>query len=224
MDKAEKRLVWGLIGSNAVGIFLVILFVLVMIGALFPDSAPANENNAVVGNCTSADIPSGALENINKNMSVYQSAAEKTNVPWEAIAAIHFRETNNSRVTPTSNTDDGVYQVVSKNYTYPAGQNLSDEAFLLETVDAANFLNGKVGNKLTEAMTDAALIKDAFWGYNGREYGSADNSPYVMNNFDADHMNMQWSYIDPKTGKRIYVDDARNGAYTTFVILKGNCK
>lgn len=213
----------GLVGLNGCGILLALVVVFVAIGMLFPGSAPGVEKDeTAVGSCTSADISSGALANINKNMGVYQQAGINANIPWEMIAGIHFRETTNSRITPTHNTGDGVYQILTKNYPYPAGQELSNEDFLVETVDAANFLNGKVENKLTKDTTDVALIKDAFWGYNGRAYGSADNSPYVMSNFDEAHKNMP--IIREDGGSPTLPGDTRNGAYTTYVILKGNCK
>ena len=215
------------------GVLIALILLPLVIGALFVISFYGGKgNNGTVyasETCTSADIPSGALANINKNMSVYKQAGEAVDIPWEMIAGMHFRETTNSRTTPKHNSGDGVYQILTKNYPYPAGKELDDAAFLIETIDAANFLKGKSrpknfgGEKLTQETTNIELIKDTFFGYNGRAkvYGSPDGSPYVMNNFDAAHKNMP---IITKDGGGVDGIDTRNGAYTTLNILKGGCK
>jgi len=101
---------------------------------------------------------------------------------------------------------------------------------LYETaVWAGKHLQSKVGGRLTQDMTDGELLKDAFFGYNGRAKSYArqatamgfdkpyEGSPYVMNNFDAKHKNMgiitrDYGGIDGK--------DTRDGAYTVFVLLR----
>ena len=61
---------------------------------------------------------------------------------------------------------------------------------------------------------------DAFYGYNGRAWGPLPtNSPYVMNNFDAQHMNMviRGSIPDGHGGRK-WIDniDLRPGAFTVY--------
>lgn len=221
MSGGDKGLlVIVLLGFVFVGV--VGMTVLGLIGGVAPgETAEKISSPNPTGYCPPTTIPKQSFESIKKNTGIYQEAAKVANLPWQMIAGVHFRETNNSRVTPKTNTDDGVYQIITKNYPYPAGETLTDEQFLQETIDAAKFIQGKVENKLTTTTNDANLIKDAFWGYNGRAYGSFDKSPYVMNNFDENHENMKMDACDEGV---CYKTDTRNGAYTTFIILLNSCQ
>ena len=109
------------------------------------------------------------------------------------LAAVHYEEHTNSRVTPEDNSDtetnetgDGVYQIVGAGYPYPALHILTDAEFLEQSIDAANFIQRKASTSTTPGLAeplrqnmdpadaqDQANIKDAFWGYNGR-------APYMM--------------------------------------------
>lgn len=67
------------------------------------------------------------------------------------------------------------------------------------------------------------VIKDAFYGYNGRAYGGADKSPYVMNGFDRDHEDMVLGGTLPDGHggrKRVHFVDKRPGAFTVYRQLK----
>lgn len=87
---------------------------------------------------------------------------------------------------------------------------------------AAAFLQEKVNGRLTLNPTDS-LVKDAFWAYNGRAYGSVEKSPYVMNNYDADHKDLRIIGTIPNpdgTRKKINVIDRRFGAFTIYKYLR----
>ncbi|HOE74465.1 MAG TPA: CHAP domain-containing protein [bacterium] len=165
---------------------------------------------------------SSLISLINQNMDVYRRAAAATNVPWEALAAIHYREAS---LNPGRSLGSGErLGSASPDQKRVLGSSLYETA-----VWAGKHLQSKVGGRLTQDMTDGELLKDAFFGYNGRAKSYArqatamgfdkpyEGSPYVMNNFDAKHKNMgiitrDYGGIDGK--------DTRDGAYTVFVLLR----
>jgi hypothetical protein len=88
-----------------------------------------------------------------------------------------------------------------------------EEDFFTAAVIAANHLQGKVMGRLHPDTVDEVLIKDAFWGYNGRAYGAADDSPYVSNDPPVRVLRVRGSVIGPD-GQRIFIDRpfAKHGA------------
>ena len=187
-------------------------------------------NGGVVGGMM--DCPDGTLSVvakspslinlINQNMDIYRRAAAETNVPWEALAAIHYRE---ATLDPGHSIGSGE----------PLGGYNRDQgrvvgSTLYETaIFAGNHLQSKVGGHLTQDTTDGELLKDAFFGYNGRAPSYArqatamgfdkpyEGSPYVMSNFDKRHTGMGLIGIDHGP---IDKTDYRDGAYTVFVLLR----
>lgn len=88
---------------------------------------------------------------------------------------------------------------------------------------AAQFIQEKSGFRLDHKKNDDSVVKDAFWGYNGRAYGSADKSPYVMNKFDDQHQDMHiHGTVLNEAGKRIHINnvDKKMGAFTFYQQLK----
>lgn len=201
----------------AVGALALIAFLIIVIGIGMMSSLTGN--NSGVGNsgglsCTSSQLTDAQKQQINANMSVYQEAAKKANVPWEFIVAIHYREKT------LSTTDQNPFQM----------NNLIHPGFNVEgAVDAAKHAQAGVksvyGKTLT-ASSDEETIKLGFLAYNRwsmYKTGSCtvDQSPYVMNQFDAAHKNMTWpnNSCEP--------DSVRGninyplGAFTVYSILKG---
>ena len=135
----------------------------------------------------------GQLQAISQNQATYQQAAQQAGIPWQVLAAIHYRETGLSLNAPSNG--DGQYQIVKN--TYPSSGTISQQEFLQESIDAANFI-AKDGAGLT-ASSDTGTIKDAMGLYNGLpdlykqqaisfgfSAGQAyEGSPYVMNFADA---------------------------------------
>lgn len=137
----------------------------------------------------------GELQAISQNESTYQQAAQQAGIPWQVLAAIHYRETDLSLVAPANG--DGQYQIVKN--TYPSSGTISQQEFLQESIDAANFIK-KDGAGLT-AQSSTSIVKNAFYLYNGTGqpvyprqaadlgYSSTaqayEGSPYVMNMADA---------------------------------------
>jgi hypothetical protein len=74
---------------------------------------------------------------------------------------------------------------------------------------------------ITQNTLDEA-VADAFYGYNGRAYGSNPfNSPYVANEMDELHHNM--SFRGTIDGKWVDIIDKRPGAFVVYKqLIEGN--
>ncbi len=147
-----------------------------------------------------------------QNCPVYTSSAAKYGIPWQTLAAIHFREGGfNPNGSVISGRPIGTEEPDQGNMKFSSLQESADKA--------AEVLIGKNGGVVSENPTDD-IVKDAFFGYNGRArcYGSPDGSPYVMNMYDATHMNM--AIITQDNGGCDGID-TRAGAFLIYKILKG---
>lgn len=173
-------------------------------------TSSSNSNTAQPSNQDYAGrsiLSQGELQALASNTPTYQQAASQAGIPWQVLAAAHYREHDFSLSEPTNG--QGVYQIVnSDKHTagdYPAADTtLSASQFLGQSIDAANFL--KSDGAGLDASSDAAAIKDAFVKYNGEPpqyvsqaealgYSSSqgyEGSPYVMNIADKPR--------DPKNG------------------------
>lgn len=159
----------------------------------------------------------GAIE---ENYPYYKAAADKYNIPWQAIAAIHYRETRFAR---TNNS----YQIV--------GGGGGD--FEAQTDAAAAFI---VGKGVDFSSDDGA--KRAFFKYNGTSSAykqqalklgfsqeGADNgegSPYVMNKYDEkrdpNKNGSNWGQIKTDGGGLSYPANQDFGAFVVYKAL-GDC-
>lgn len=169
-----------------------------------------------------------------------------TGVPWEAIAAIWYRESFS--VTPPK-TPGGPFQfdpAPSDNHALSLLDrytNLSQEAkadiiakgvndFEAAAYLAACHMRARCTPKITPESPDAD-IKDLFWGYNGKAkyQKTADGSFYVMNGFDEKHngLRIHGSIPDGKGGRKRITDsqgkegrpETRPGAFVIYKQLKG---
>ena len=127
-------------------------------------------------------LPSGVTD----LKTTYQLIANEENIPWQVLAAIHYRECNNN--SNRSLLNGGTFCNNANGTRCSACDN---GATLENDMRCAARLFKEKANKSSIAEDDYDIIKDAFWGYNGRAYGSADASPYVANNFDSNHMNLR---------------------------------
>lgn len=174
------------------------------------------------GGCTSGEMDQNNLDAANANKSVYQDAAAKTGVPWEFLAGLHYRETNFGN---TAANGDGPFQVQGATY-----QTFGVDSAVEAANKAKSLVKGSYGKTLTSSSGDET-IKLAYLAYNrGVMYKRAgctwDDSPYVMNNFDADHKDMSWpdsacEVVPPATIVKGKVEYGRLGAFTVYSILKG---
>jgi hypothetical protein len=178
------------------------------------------------------------LRHVALNRTVLEKAAEASSIDWEVLAGVWYRESFS--VSPPR-TPGGCFQfdpppdepyirwMLGKFTSLPrteaediaaAGVNaFADGAYI-----AAAFLRMKTG--LKKGDTDEN-VKNTFWSYNGRFYGSADASPYVMNGYDAAHLHMKIQGTLPplKEGgprRKIETVDMRPGAFVVYKQLKGD--
>lgn len=177
---------------------------------------------------------------VNANKSFYVKAMNETGVPWEMLAAIHYRETNFSHNNPSNG--QGIFQFVNGDGgPYPAGA-VSDENFYRQLKFMASKLQsdyvyrGSINRErrpLVANEQNTTLVKDVLYSYNGRTslyanqasvYGFSpttqpfEGSPYVMNRFDCQRSRMGIITRDYGTIDGV---DTRYGAYTIFSRLRG---
>jgi hypothetical protein len=176
---------------------------------------------------------------IKKIRSVYpilKKIEEVTQVPWQAMAGIWYRESFS--VHPPSRhggpwqfdpvPSPGCLRGFLNRFTSLSTVEKEDilrkgvNDFYAGGVLAACFFRLKTKPVITPDCPDE-VIKDAMYGYNGRKYGSADHSPYVMNGFDEAHypMRLIGTIPDDKGGrKHVDIYDHRPGAFTVYKQLK----
>lgn len=168
---------------------------------------------------------------------VFMRAQEATGVPWEAVAAVWYRESFS--VTPPK-TPGGPYQFdpipqpgklawLLDNFTSKLTEKEKHDLIIRGVNDfsagaifCAAHLRSATRYLITVLATDEA-IKDALYGYNGRAYSSCERSPYVMNNYDEHHkdMTISGSIPDGKGGRKwISTTDKKLGAFAVFKQLR----
>ena len=135
------------------------------------------------------------LELIYAYRHILLMAQNYTGVPWIALAAIWYRESsltfgrNPFQFDPVPAQDYQKY--LYEKYSTTSPHEISTylfqgvNNFQAAAVLAACFLKHKGAGFLTGDQ-----VKNSFWAYNGRAYGSAEKSPYVMNNVDQWHKDM----------------------------------
>lgn len=183
-------------------------------------------------------LTSQQIQKIISVKTILQEAEQLTSVPWQAIAAVWFRESF-SVASPTTLGGpfqfdpipaQSIVQALIIEYTSgPMSQLLKDFlnhkqfALVFESaaILAACWLRHQCRFNLAVDHSNEAIM-DAFYGYNGRAWGPfPESSPYVYNNFDLQHTNMsiRGSIPDPKNpGRRLRINtiDRRPGAFTVY--------
>jgi hypothetical protein len=173
------------------------------------------------------------LLHIVANKGTFTKAADLTGVPWQAIAAVWYRESFS--VAPPR-TPGGPFQFdpmpsvevlegLLHSFTHISMIDMREwlskgvNDFQAGALFCACWLRHQSRYKLSENHTDEA-VKDAFYGYNGRAWGPhPESSPYVYNEFDQTHsgMHIRGSVPDGHGGRH-FIDnvDARPGAFTVY--------
>lgn len=179
------------------------------------------------------------LKKIREQTPVFKRIQEKTGVPWEAIAALWYRESGGR--TEVKNPDGGPFQldpppsqkqirqllkVHSSRFTTPkeiadaSAKDVTD--FETGAYYAACFLKEKMSGWMTPTISDP-MMREAFFRYNGTGYGSPEKSPYVMNGYNEHYKDMQikGTLPDGKGGRKsVSTTDKRPGAYVVYRQLK----
>ena len=180
-------------------------------------------------------LTSSQVALLNGNKPFYQKAANANGIPWQMLAAVHFREYSLKKAGPSNG--DGPYQIWNSNY--PVG-NYTDAQFQTATDAAAKFIKAKAGGR-NLSVTDN--VKRTFFAYNGAAQvyktqalnlgltsAQADNgegSPYVMNRFDAKRdptvaptkTNKTWGQIKKDKGPIEYPANPDYGAFVLYQAL-----
>lgn len=162
---------------------------------------------------------------------ILKRVEERTGVPWQMLAAIWLRE---SSCQKNLTTLGGPFQFdpvpnynqlrdLLKDYSKVP---LSDvEALVYRGVNdfeaaatfAACFIKKKMYPEAIYPGMSDEVAKEALWCYNGKAYGSADRSPYVMNGYDADHRDMK--VRGTINGKWVESVDTNPGAFVVYSLL-----
>ena len=221
------------------------------------DPPDASFSSATSGTGASSGVASGTnysgekilsdsdLQQIENNKKIYEEAGAEYGVPWQLLAALHYRE-HNLQVTNPSN-GQGIYQL----YSYTGGGTNSnrfapgpvdDAGFLQQTKLAAEIIKNSVDGG---DFSNSDNVKKAFFKYNGtakyykekaikmgfsqEQAENGEGSPYVMNKYDEqrdpDSANMSpfWPGRYVADGK---VDtssvEKRPGAFVVYEALGGN--
>lgn len=176
------------------------------------------------------------MQLLEANKPFYEKSAEKYQIPWQILAAIHYREFGLNRNNPGNG--DGPYQILSSNH--PPGLN-SDADFQAATDEAAAFVVNLLGGR---DVSDPNVVKSIFFAYNGtastyinkaiamgfsqEEAHNGEGSFYVMNRYDEqrDPTSPKMSPLWPGRYVADYTYDPSSveynfGAYTVFAALGG---
>lgn len=188
-------------------------------------------------------LTQGQLAAISTNSSVYKTAAQQVDIPWQMLAVVHLREHGLQVDNPPNG--QGMYQFYDQHGgPYPAGP-VDQAEFLRQSVLAAQFLKGKASSNVTghtelTSTSNADTIKDTFFSYNGRASVYAaqagtlgfnpltqpyEGSPYVMNKADAkrdpDVNKTTWGQIKRDNGPIEYPANSDYGAFVEYSALAG---
>lgn len=222
------------------GCYLALAGFLVIAVPLFTGQKTAH---AATTDCSDVFTPlsSFVVNGVNANKSAYVQAMNEVGVPWEMLAAIHYRETNFSHTNPSNG--QGIFQFVSgEGGPYPTGPVSDDEFYRQLKFMATKLQNDYVWRgslprerrKLQPNEQNIVIVKDTLYSYNGRAslyaqqaaqygYNSAlqpyEGSPYVVNRFDCPRARMGIFTRDINTIDGI---DTRYGTFTIFARLRGD--
>ena len=158
------------------------------------------------------------------NMDRYKAAEAATGVMWQVVAAIHYREASmdpalsifNGAPLGSGTNVDGK-EVVSD----PNQDAVNAAKTFVELADSVYGIKISQGASIsTEQWGQAFLAYNRGYLYkqNGKTY---DQSPYVMNGYDDDHMDMSWvgKPADPAISG---VDGNKAGALAVLAYLAVN--
>lgn len=166
----------------------------------------------------------GTIKELQPN---YQEAAEAENIPWQMLAALHYREAGNDpgasigsgEPLGSSNPDSNDVWPTDKTENYKRGaQHLKEMAKMV------------YGIELT-ATSSFEEMRDAFVAYNRgfmykRVNQDPDTSPYAMNYYDAEHAGgdgegMVWPGNASEPGSTQGKVNKQAGAMTIMALLGG---
>lgn len=223
-------------------LILLVGLPVILVGLIFVPT-PYDSPVSALNTCSDvyAPIPQWIRDEVTYNKPFYDIASGNTGVPWEMLAAIHYRETSFSHSNPSNG--QGIFQFVNGDGgPYPPGP-VSDQNFQTQLnymagrIQADYVYRGSLGyphRPLQQNEPEDFRVQDTLYSYNGRssvyanqgtQYGfneitqPYEGSPYVMNRFDCARANM--GLITRDYGGLDGVD-TRFGAFTLYTRLKGD--
>lgn len=200
------------------------------LGACLPSGTTVTAGSVPNPTPQAAQLPQETLDRIEQfdlrgraeqNMERYAHAEEQTGVPWYVVAALHYREGGMRGEASVLNGQPLTGYAYVNIDGQTVGANPKDDA-----VNAANALKRLAAGVYDVDVTrDDLTLQDWGWAYLSYNRGylfkragvSYTESPYVMNGFDAQHMNMRWSSADTVSG----VDGNKIGALAAMTYLSG---
>jgi hypothetical protein len=176
------------------------------------------------------------IQAVRKVYPILKRVQDATDVPWQAIAGIWFRESfsvaNPKRPGGPFQFDPvpspGALRGLLDRFTKLSDAEKHDlvlngaHDFYSGAIFAACFLRLKTGPTIHPGVDDE-VIKDAIYGYNGKAYHMAENSPYVFNGYDSAHypMRLTGTMPDGKGGReKVSFLDEKPGAFVVYKQLK----
>lgn len=202
-------------------------------------SSCTGDNRNYAGAQVWTDSEMGAIE---ANRPFYEAAATQYDISWQVLAVIHSQETSLQRYNPASSWDinksEGAYQLhswaVSGRVNYPVKSSLTDEEFMQQTMDAAQFITESYSD--LDLSTDEGVMEVLFrfngtapqykqkalnMGFTQEEANRGEGSVYVMNRFDerrdptSANMSSYWPGRFEDDG--VYVEGSTTYVFGTFV-------
>lgn len=165
-------------------------------------------------------------EKVEANKARYVHAQEQTGVPWQLIAALHYREAGlnpNGSVTNGAPLGSGVN---ADGVNIPADPN--EDAVVGANIFKSNAKN-VYGVDIVASGADTSTYGKAYVAYNrGFMYKNWNKpwnkSPYAMNGYDDRHMNMKWtdadSYATPGGAQLNSLSGSVDGAVGALAVVK----
>ena len=190
-------------------------------------------------------LSAAQLQQVEANKPTYEKIAQKYNMPWQLLAALHYREHNFAVDNPANG--EGMYQLTTltnhgsnENAFKPAGP-VDQAEFERQTDLAAQVIRGKIGQD-TDLMTSDDNVKRVMFMYNWanpvyieraknmgfteEQANNGEGSPYVMNIADAKRdpgnagVSPYWTGLIANLRGEVVPDD-RPGAFVIFQALGG---
>lgn len=220
-----RRLIGPAVVFVGGGFLLVAITIVSIMSVVFVSGAAACSTTALGGTLPQATVEyldgRNIEERAKENQERYLYAQKQTGVPWQVMAALHYREAGmnpNSSISNGAPLGSGV-NVDGVHVVSDANQDATNMANHFKRL-ALGVYNIDVVSHLDEMTVDD--WGQAFLAYNRgylyRNQGvSYTQSPYVMNGLDENHMNMQWTNADTVSG----VDGNKAGALAVLEYLEG---
>lgn len=216
--RGPRLLVIGGVVAAAPAMFLIVLVVAMFGMGARPDAAGACPVGAPVP--SSAEVAPSAIEAINALKPMYEQAGAEGDVAWSVLAAIDYRENNND---PNRSALSG--EPIGATNPDSGAVTSSKLDSLQRAAEHVKAMASSVYGVTLSSASGGEDVKKAFLAYNRgyiyqRVDASPDLSPYVLNQYDAAHVDMRWPDIagEPLAGQ---VEYGRYGAYTLFTRLGG---